>query len=226
MADDVDGLPIVSPPFDGRSRGGAGSERPRGRQGRPRVAGVLLAAGTSSRFGDRNKLLATREGEPIVRRAARTLLDAGLAPVVVVVGHEAERVKAALDGLEVRFVTNEAYATGQASSVRAGVQALVDAEEAIDAAVIALGDMPYVASETVETLVDAYEAGVGDALAPAHEGVRGNPVLFDQRFFADLVDVSGDVGGREILLEGGSSACVAVDDPGVRRDVDEPADLG
>jgi len=143
-----------------------------------------------------------------------------------VVGHEAERVKAALDGLEVRFVTNEAYATGQASSVRAGVQALVDAEEAIDAAVIALGDMPYVASETVETLVDAYEAGVGDALAPAHEGVRGNPVLFDQRFFADLVDVSGDVGGREILLEGGSSACVAVDDPGVRRDVDEPADLG
>ncbi|WP_049987101.1 nucleotidyltransferase family protein [Halobellus rufus] len=221
MPDDSGGLPTVSPPFDERT-----SEGSRARRKRPRVAGVLLAAGTSSRFGDRNKLLATHGGEPIVRRAARALLDAGLDPVVVVVGHEAERVADALDGLDVRFAANDAYETGQASSVRAGIEALRETEQRVDATVIALGDMPFVSPETVETLVSAYEAGVGDALAAAYEGERGNPVLFDRRHFAALCDVDGDVGGREILLEGDASACVAVPDPGVRRDVDEPADLG
>ncbi|WP_336022321.1 nucleotidyltransferase family protein [Halobellus salinisoli] len=226
MPDDESGLPLVSPPFGERTRERSHRDHTRGDHQRPRVAGVLLAAGTSSRFGDRNKLLATHEGEPIVRRAARTLLDAGLDPVVAVVGHEAERVTDALDGLDVRLVTNDTYETGQASSVRAGIRTLAESGDSIDAAVIALGDMPFVSPETVETLVAAYEAEVGDALAAAYEGVRGNPVLFDRRFFADLVDVAGDVGGREILLESGASACVAVSDPGVRRDVDELADLG
>ena len=212
-------LSVVSPPF-----GEENGERRRTRD-RPRVAGVLLAAGTSDRFGDRNKLLATHDGDPLVRRAARTLLDAGLDPVVAVVGHEADRVVDALAGLDVAVVTNDAYAAGQATSLRSGIGALRDRDERVDAAVIALGDMPFVEPETVETLVAAYEAGVGDALAAAHGGVRGNPVLFDRRFFGALADVSGDVGGREILLTSEESACVAVSDPGVRRDIDEPGDL-
>jgi molybdenum cofactor cytidylyltransferase len=210
-------LPVFSPPFDEQTRETA--------SGRLRIAGVLLAAGTSSRFGERNKLLATHDGDAIVRHAAQTLLDAGLGPVVVVVGHEAERVMAALDGLDVVFVTNEAYASGQASSVRAGVRAVLEEAPPVDAAVIALGDMPFVSPDTVETLVDAYAAEVGDALAAAYDGVRGNPVLFDHRFFDDLAGVSGDVGGKQILLESGASACIEVADPGVRRDVDEPTDL-
>jgi molybdenum cofactor cytidylyltransferase len=218
-------VPVVSPPFEGKSRG-----RDRTRDS-PRVAGVLLAAGASTRFGDRNKLLATQGGDPLVRRAARTLLGASLDPVVAVVGHEADRVADALDGLDVTVVVNDQYEAGQASSLRAGIGALRDSEReddsdrGVDAAVIALGDMPFVDPETVETLVAAYDAGVGDALAAAYDGVRGNPVLFDRRFFDDLVDVSGDIGGREILLKSGESACVAVSDPGVRRDVDEPSDL-
>ena len=221
MTDGRDGadLPVVSPPF-GEENGGRRRTRDR-----PRVAGVLLAAGTSDRFGDRNKLLATHDGDPLVRRAARTLLDAGLDPVVAVVGHEADRVVDALAGLDVAVVTNDAYAAGQATSLRSGIGALRDRDERVDAAVIALGDMPFVEPETVETLVAAYEAGVGDALAAAHGGVRGNPVLFDRRFFGALADVSGDVGGREILLTSEESACVAVSDPGVRRDIDEPGDL-
>ena len=79
--------------------------------------------------------------------------------------------------------------------------------------------------ETVETLVAAHAAGAGDALAAAYEGTRGNPVLFDARFFKRLTAVDGDVGGREILLTDDASALVAVDDPGVRRDVDRPTDL-
>lgn len=210
-------LPVVSPPFGERTR-----EAP---SGRLRVGGVLLAAGTSSRFGERNKLLATLDGDPLVRRAAQSLVDAGLDPVVVVVGHEADRVIAALDGLDVDFVTNDAYETGQASSVRAGISTLLQANRPVDAAVIALGDMPFVRPETIETMTQAYATEVGDALAAAHQGVRGNPVLFDRRFFEDLADVSGDTGGKTILLTSDASACIDVDDPGVRRDVDEPMDL-
>jgi len=220
-----DGLPVVSPPF------GAGEPGRTDGADAPRVAGVLLAAGTSSRFGDDNKLLATVDGEPVVRRAARTLVDAGVDPVVVVVGHEGNRVRDAVSDLPVEIVVNDAYEAGQSTSVRAGIGALGDtdtpgdADTPPDAAVIALGDMPLVDPETVETLVAAYAAGAGDALAAAYDGDRGNPVLFDRRFFDRLVAVDGDVGGREILLESDASALVAVGDPGVRRDVDRPEDL-
>ena len=197
---------------------------------RPAVAGIVLAAGTSSRFGPENKLLATVDGESIVRHAVRTLLESPVDPVVVVLGHEADRVRQALDGLDVETVLNERYETGQASSVRTGIVALGErdggaGDTSHEAALVALGDMPFVAPSTVETILDAYARGVGDAIAPAFEGVRGNPVVFDRRFFEALADVDGDVGGREILLENETSALVAVDDPGVRRDVDRPSDV-
>jgi molybdenum cofactor cytidylyltransferase len=219
------------------------------------VAGVLLAAGTGSRFADGNKLLATVDGEPIVRRAARTLLDAPVDPVVVVTGHEAERVRGALSSLPVRFVHNDDYAAGQATSVRTGVRALVEGLDGesgrdrgagrasdgdwthqadgtrrpdtgvVDAAVFALGDMPFVTPATVRALVAAYRAGHGTALAAAYRGERGNPVLFDRRYFDRLAAVEGDVGGRELLVHGDDSALVETGDPGVRRDVDTRTDL-
>ncbi|MBZ6493624.1 nucleotidyltransferase family protein [Natrinema longum] len=191
----------------------------------PAVAGLLLAAGTSSRFGNENKLLATLEGEPIVRQAARTLVRSGVEPVVVVLGHEADRVGDAIEGLPVETAVNEAYDTGQASSLRTGIRAIRGRDREYDAAVIALGDMPFVAPSTVDSLVSAYAADAGDALAAAFDGERGNPVLFDERFFDALADVDGDIGGREILRESDASALVPVDDPGVRRDIDSPDDL-
>ncbi|WP_255194420.1 nucleotidyltransferase family protein [Natronobeatus ordinarius] len=190
----------------------------------PAVAGLLLAAGTSSRFGSENKLLEDVDGEPIVRHAARTLVDSRIDPIVVVLGHEARRVRDALEGLPLEFVVNEAYERGQASSVRTGIRT-IRGRTAADAVVVALGDMPFVDPRTVDALVAAYAAGTGDALAAAYEGERGNPVLFDARFFEQLTGVEGDIGGRRILLEDDSSALVAVDDPGVRRDVDVPDDL-
>lgn len=199
--------------------------------GAVRVAGVLLAAGTGSRFGSANKLLATIDGTPLVRLAARTLIEAGLTPLVAVVGYESDRVASALDGLPFEIVENPAYETGQATSVRAAVDALTDETGSddgatVDAAVFALGDMPSVAPATVRTLVDVYtDSSELTALAAAFEGRRGNPVLFDARHFAALADVSGDVGGREILLREAGSALVETGDPGVRRDVDTPRDL-
>lgn len=196
-----------------------------GESGSPTVAGVLLAAGTSTRFGAANKLLATVDGEPVVRHAARTLVESGVDPVVVVLGHEADRVRAALEGLSVETAVNEAYDTGQASSLRTGIRAIRRHDVDPDAALVALGDMPFVSPTTIDALVTAYAADAGDAIAAAFDGSRGNPVLFDERFFGVLADVDGDIGGREILLEDDASVLLAVDDPGVRRDIDVPEDL-
>ncbi|WP_416838141.1 nucleotidyltransferase family protein [Haloferax sp. DFSO52] len=191
----------------------------------PTVVGVLLAAGTSSRFGDQNKLLATVDRDPVVRHAAQTLVDSGVDAVVVVLGYEADRVREALDGLPVEIAVNDAYDTGQASSLRTGIEAVRDRYPDADAVVVALGDMPFVASETVDALRVAYETGAGDALAAAFEGTRGNPVLFDARHFDALLDTEGDRGGREILLDGERSALVDVADAGIRRDIDAPDDI-
>lgn len=205
-------MPVVEPPV--RDPGCPG----------PTVAGILLAAGASERFGTDNKLLALVDGDPLVRRAAGSLVGAGLDRIVAVLGHEAGRVKAALDGLPVETVTNEAYETGQASSLRTGVGAVEADSPETDVVVVALGDMPFVSPETVDALVAAYQADAGDALAPTHDGVRGNPVLFDRRHYDALTRIEGDVGGREVLLESNAGALVTVDDPGVHRDVDVPAD--
>ena len=213
-------LPVVEPPF------GSDDEV---RDGEHRVAGVLLAAGTSSRYGGRNKLVEPVDSEPMVRRSARTLCGAGLDPVIVVIGHEAERVREALADdsadpeKDLDLVENPDYADGQATSVAVGVSAL---PEEADAAVFALGDMPWVRVESVERLVRAYQAGVGTALAAAFEGERGNPVLWDARHFDALAGRSGDVGGKNLLYSTEGAALVETADPGVRRDVDRPRDLG
>lgn len=192
----------------------------RGEQERRTVGGVLLAAGESTRFGEENKLLAAVDGEPVVRHAAETLV-AALPSVVAVLGHEADRVRTALDPLDVETVTNDRYREGQSTSVAIGVDAA--REHGWDAVVFGLGDMPAVDPETVETLVGAYRDGAGTVLFPTHDGKRGNPVLFDRTHYDDLAAVEGDRGGREIVRELGTA--VPVDDPGVRRDVDEPGDL-
>lgn len=215
MTDDV-GLPS----YDHEAVGETLAEADPGERS---IVGVLLAGGTSSRFGEANKLLAELDGEPLVRHAARTLLDAALSDVVAVLGYEAEAVASALDGLDVGLVRNPDYEEGLSTSVARGVEAARDA--GADAALFLPGDMPAVEPATVMLLADAYRAGLGTALAAAHEGRRGNPVLFDAAHFDALLAVEGDTGGRPVLLGSDDSALVEVDDPGIGEDVDTIGDL-
>ncbi len=201
-------IPIVEPPFEPVRDG--------------TVVGILLAAGTSRRFGDDNKLLAELDGEPVVRHAAGTLLATTLDEVVVIVGYQAAGVRDALNGLALEFVENPAYETGQATSVAAGIRAVRDRADAV---LFALGDMPFVSPATIDSVIAAYSSGAGDAVAAAVDGDRGNPVLFDARFFDDLADLDGDIGGREILCGHPAAVLVESGDPGVRQDIDTPADL-
>ncbi|WP_324760694.1 nucleotidyltransferase family protein [Haloarcula sp. GH36] len=189
----------------------------------PTVHGVVLAAGTSSRYGDSNKLLEAVDGEPLVGHAVRTLSASSVDGVTVVVGYEAARVREAIADLGADIRVNQAFEAGQSTSVAAGVEAT--RERGADAVVFALGDMPDVAVQSIDALLRAYRCGDGDALAAAYDGTRGNPVLFDRRFFDALSNIDGDVGGREILLNDPDAAMIETGDPGVLRDIDRPADL-
>ena len=201
-------------------------------EGEPTVVGVLLAAGGSTRFGDANKLLAELDGEPLVRHAARTLVNTDLSKVVVVLGCDSNAIREAVcdlsdDGGEksvvpMSFVTNPDYGRGLSTSVRAGVAA-VDA--GADAVVFLPGDMPAVDPATVDLLIDAYRGGFADAIAASDDGRRGNPVLFGDRHFPALREIRGDVGGKPVLLDAHRGAVIETDDPGVVRDVDTRDDL-
>jgi len=211
----VEEFRVVEPPF-GEYDGDVANDQ-------PTVVGVVLAAGTSSRFGETNKLLAEWADAPLVSHAVNTLLQSVVDEVVVVVGDDSERVRTAVSDFEVTVVHNDEYATGQATSVRRGITAARN--HGADAVVFALGDMPTVNTESLDVLVDAYRAGVGDALAAAYDGARGNPVLFGPRHFEALADTTGGTGGREILLEDDGSALVETGDRGVLVDIDSPDDM-
>lgn len=187
----------------------------------PEVVGVVLAGGTSSRFGEANKLLADVDDELLVRHATRTLLRADLSEVVVVVGYEGERIRAVLSDFDVRVVTNPNYADGLSTTVAAGLRPV----ETANAVVFLPGDMPSVDPMTIHHLIDAYRAGFGTAIAAAYDGHRGNPVLFDRTHFDDLSTLDGDVGGRPVFLASDDSALIAVSDSGVLEDINTLEDL-
>lgn len=191
-----------------------------------RVLGILLAAGIGSRFEAGNKLLANLCGKPVVAHAGETLAAAHAAghlnDSIVVLGHEAEQVRGAFTAESFEVVENSDYGEGQATSVSLGTRAARDRNA--DAVVFALGDLPCVSPETVERLVSSWGDSEAGIVVPTHDGKRGNPVLFDERHFEELSTISGDGGGRE-LFKANPVEYVAVDDPGIHRDVDTVADL-
>ena len=160
----------------------------------PRIAAVILAAGRSTRMGPANKLLADLNGKPLVRWVAEAALASQTRPVLAVTGHQAAEVKAALAGLDVTLVDNPDYATGLASSLRAGIRAL---PEATDGVLVLLGDMPRITAAHIDRLIAA--SASGKIVVPAHEGRRGNPVLWPARFFLALVALEGDAGAKRLL---------------------------
>ncbi len=158
----------------------------------------------------------------MVRLVTEVAVSAGLAQIVVVIGAHAEAVRAALAGLPVGLVLNEAWADGLSSSVRAGLRAL---DPGTQAALLVLGDQPALTADLLRLLVDRYLATGAPIVAPFYEGQRGNPVLFDRALFSELSAVEGDRGGR-ILIDRyqGRVERVDVEDAAVIMDIDSPQD--
>jgi molybdenum cofactor cytidylyltransferase len=199
------GLPVTRDDITGMGVGGLLMEivtRPQPRsepapeKGR-NIAAVVLAAGRSTRMGAVNKMLAEIGGKPLVRIATEQALASRAKPVIVVTGHERERVERALSGLPVRFVHNPDYAEGLAGSVKTGIGA-VPAES--DGAIVCLGDMPQVDSGLIDKLLAAFDPERGAlVVVPSIDGRRGNPVVWARRFFNDLLAITGDIGARHLI---------------------------
>ena len=165
--------------------------------GERRIAGIVLAAGRSTRMGGPNKLVAEIRGKPLVRIAAEQALASRAKPVIVVTGHERERVEAALAGLPVRLVHNPDFATGLGSSLKTGVAAVPDDADGV---VVCLADMPQVDAALIDRLIAAFDPEKSAlAVIPTIDGKRGNPVLWSRRFFPDLMAIEGDVGARNLI---------------------------
>ncbi len=192
-------------------------------------AAILLAAGAATRYGQPKQLL-DFDGQPLVRRVARTALAAGLSQVVVVTGAYAEAVEAALSGLPVTIARCEGWQEGQAASLRAGVRAL-SASPAGEgpgwglpgSAMFLLADQPYITPTLLRALVERHTQTLAAIVAPLVDGRRGNPVLFDQSTFSELLALTGDVGGRA-LFSRYPIAWLPWLDAAVLLDVDTPAD--
>ena len=165
--------------------------------GRLNIAAIVLAAGRSTRMGAANKLTADIGGEPMVRRVVRAVLSSAAAPVLVVTGHQADDVRAALAGFAVAFVHNPDFAAGLSSSLKAGIGAVPDN---CDGALVLLGDMPQISAAHLDRLMAAFAAeGRSVIVVPTHEKRRGNPVLWPRAHFAEMLRLEGDAGAKRLL---------------------------
>lgn len=184
------------------------------------IAGLLLAAGGARRFGSQ-KLIAPLDGIPLVRHAAAALARSTDA-LVIVVGHEAGHVRAALADVDASIVENPDWSQGLSSSLRHGITAMsLD----VAAVVVALGDQPRIDPLVVRSLIDRWRATGKAIIAARYRGARGHPVLFDRTVFPQLTTLRGDVGARTIFEQSPDEvAYVDVDDT-VPIDVDTVDDL-
>jgi molybdenum cofactor cytidylyltransferase len=190
----------------------------------PRVAAIVMAAGRSSRMGGANKLLTEVAGQTMVARAVDAVLASRARPVVVVLGHEAAKVRAAIGDRPVTIVENPAFASGMASSLKAGLVAL---PADIDGALVCLADMPRVDPHVLDRLISAFNPMEARAIClPVWEGKRGNPVLWARRFFPEMGSLAGDVGARHLIGQYAELVAeVPMPDDAVLLDIDTPEAL-
>lgn len=187
---------------------------------------ILLAAGASTRMGTPKPLLELG-GETLVRRAARAGLAAGLEPIVVVLGAQAERVRPQLADLAVRCVENAAWTEGMGASLRVGMQAVLAAAPDLPAVIVALVDQPHFDAELIGRL-RAEQGRTGKAIVATGGGRRGGegpragpPVLWRREHFGVLLACRGEVGARALLAERPEWVAV-VAPPAGAADLDTP----
>lgn len=184
------------------------------------ICPVVLAAGAGRRMGT-NKLSEPLSGRPVIRHVVEALAAAGLPPPVVVLGHAPEAVRGALEGLDVAFVEAPDHADGMGRSLAAGIAALP--MESV-AALVCLGDMPFIAPELLREIVSHAHAQA--IVAPVHAGQRGHPVLWGSAFFPELRALQGDEGARRLFsVHADAVRLVPWDDDAIHVDIDTPAAL-
>jgi molybdenum cofactor cytidylyltransferase len=191
----------------------------------PTIAALVLGAGRSSRMAPHNKLLVTdKAGKTMIARVVDNILSSNARPILVVTGHMAEQVENALGGRPVRYVYASEYARGLAESLKAGIAA-VPPECA--GAIVCLGDMPLVTGRMIDRLLSMYDPEEGRSIVlPTFRGKQGNPTIWDRKYFAEILTISGDSGARFLVGKHAEQVCeVEMADDAVLRDFDTPESL-
>ena len=184
-----------------------------------RVAAVVLAAGSSTRMG-RNKLLLMLGGQAVVRRAVQAALDSGVDRVVVVLGHQADLVRAQLTGLACEVIVNADHERGVGTSLHAGIRAAGSA----DAVVVLLADMPFVTAEMIRGVVERHRS-TGARLVLSHYGdVQAPPTLYARALFEEVLAEPDERCGKRIARAHASEAEIASWPEAALRDLDVAED--
>jgi molybdenum cofactor cytidylyltransferase len=197
-----------------------------------RTAAIILAAGSSSRMGGgRHKLLLPLHDRPVLAHVLNAVLASQARPVVLVLGHQPEQVRSHiaphLSQPDLHIVENPDYLQGMSTSMRLGIQTLQAngytkyKDERIDSALVLLGDQPLITAQHIDALIAVYRTTGKRIIAPIYEGKRGNPILFDASLFPELLEVTGDEGGRSVLERHRDEiATVEIGNPLANIDVD------
>jgi len=180
-----------------------------------KIAGLILAAGVSTRMGYENKLLMPFEEKPMVNHVLEASLDSNLDHTCVVVGHDHSKIKTLVENKEIQIVYNEVWVLGMASSIVAGVGQLNE----YDGILILLGDMPLVTSALINQIID--QSSPDKIIVPVKDGSQGNPVFFGSNFIHELMTLEGDSGAKKVIQNNPASILkIAVKSDAIFRDFD------
>ena len=188
------------------------------------LAAIVLAAGASRRLGQPKQLL-RHGGETMIARAVRLAGEAGVAPVIAVLGAEQERIRATVEFGNAIVVVNNDWELGMATSIQAGLRAVEEALPQVAGALILACDQPRLTAEHLRGLLEGFAAESGLAIvASAYAGGMGVPAVFPRGVFAALDGLKGDQGARALLMEAPCKV-IALPFPGGEIDIDVPGDL-
>lgn len=184
------------------------------------IAGLVLAAGESSRMGQDKALLSYR-GRTFLETVLARLREADVSTIAVVLGHHAEEIRSAVNLEGVEVVINPEFRRGQTSSFQAGLRALAGANP--EAVMLCLVDQPLVSVETLKKLLETLEASGAAVVIPTFRGERGHPTLISRKLFQDILALGPGEGANTVIRKHREATqLVEVPDPGVLLDIDDP----
>ena len=164
-----------------------------------KIAGLILAAGCSSRMGDENKLMMPFQGKPMLNHVVNASLNSNMTQTFVVVGHQSSKIKNLIQSDDIQCVENEQWELGMASSIVAGISQL----KQFDGFLILLGDMPLVTPKLINEII--VHGSADKIVIPIKDGLHGNPVFFGSKFRDELLTLYGDSGAKKVIQDNLSS---------------------
>jgi len=188
------------------------------------ILGVILGAGKSSRMGSENKLLADINGKPMILRVLEAANESKINKTIIVTGYQRELIQTATGAVDIQCVHNPNFSEGLSSSIKS-VKRLLNPD--VDGVIICLGDMPGITSDHINALINTFEGDMNRHIfIPIFNGKRGNPVLWGQKYFSLLCNLTGDKGARELFESHSDDILeVEINDDAIHTDLDTPTAL-